>query len=228
MSATEAATSAVAHGEVRMLIDGELVEAASGKRFDNFNPATEERLGDVADAGPEDMQRAITAARRAFDESDWARNHEFRKRAMLQLAEALATEREEFRAEIVAEVGCPVGATAPQVDSPLANALQWPAGMIEVHPVVVRPQRQHDARAGLAQGHARADRCGRRDHAVELPAVADPAQDRARARHRVHRGAEARARHAVERDAHRPHRGREDRPAAGCAQRGDLVGSARR
>ena len=37
-------------GEVRMLIGGELVEAASGKRFENVNPATEEVLGEVADA----------------------------------------------------------------------------------------------------------------------------------------------------------------------------------
>jgi aldehyde dehydrogenase (NAD+) len=134
MSTTEAAASAVAQGEVRMLIDGELVEAASGKRFDNYNPATEELLGDVADAGPEDMQRAIAAARRAFDESSWARDHEFRKRCLLQLADALATEREEFRAELVAEGGCPVAATGPQVDSPLANALQWPAGLIDEIP----------------------------------------------------------------------------------------------
>jgi len=39
------------NGEVRMLIDGELVEAASGRRFNNVNPATEEVLGEVADAG---------------------------------------------------------------------------------------------------------------------------------------------------------------------------------
>ena len=42
---------------------GELVEAASGKRFDNINPATEEVLGEVADASAEDMQRAIDAGR---------------------------------------------------------------------------------------------------------------------------------------------------------------------
>ncbi len=47
-----------------MLIGGELVEAASGKRFDNVNPATEEVLGEVADASAEDMGRAIAAARR--------------------------------------------------------------------------------------------------------------------------------------------------------------------
>ena len=47
-------TDPVIAGEVRMLIDGELVEAASGKRFDNIDPATEEVLGEVADASAED------------------------------------------------------------------------------------------------------------------------------------------------------------------------------
>ena len=57
-------------GEVRMLIDGKLVEAASGKRFNNINPATEEVLGQVADADIADMRRAIASSRRAFDETD--------------------------------------------------------------------------------------------------------------------------------------------------------------
>ena len=56
-------------GEVRMLIDGELVEAASGKRFDNVNPASEEVLGQVADVSADDMRRAIAAARRASSTS---------------------------------------------------------------------------------------------------------------------------------------------------------------
>src|SRR5664279_5190426 len=46
-------------GEARMLIDGELVEAASGARYDNVNPATESVIGQTADASPEDMQRAV-------------------------------------------------------------------------------------------------------------------------------------------------------------------------
>ena len=74
-------TNPVSAGEVRMLIDGELVEATSGKRFDNINPATEEVLGEVADASAEDMRRAIDAARRAFDETDWSTNHAFRNAA---------------------------------------------------------------------------------------------------------------------------------------------------
>ena len=45
-------------GEIRMLIDGELVEAQSGQRFENVNPATEGVLGEVADASAADMRRA--------------------------------------------------------------------------------------------------------------------------------------------------------------------------
>src|SRR6201996_4241737 len=102
-----------AAGEARMLIAGELVEAASGKRFDNINPATEEVLGEVADASKEDMQRAIDSSRRAFDETDWSTNHAFRKRCLEQLQTALEAEREAYRDEIIAEVGSPRMMTVP-------------------------------------------------------------------------------------------------------------------
>ena len=94
-------------GEVRLLIDGELTEAESGKRFDNINPATEEVLGQVADVSADDMGKAIAAARRAFDETDWSTNRAFRRRCLEQLQAAIESEREEYRAELVAEVGTP-------------------------------------------------------------------------------------------------------------------------
>lgn len=50
--------------EMRLLIAGEMVSAASGSTYPNINPATEEVMGQVADAGPEHMERAIAAARR--------------------------------------------------------------------------------------------------------------------------------------------------------------------
>ena len=127
MTLIESETSAsTLVGETRMLIGGELVEAASGKRFDNINPATEEILGEAADGSVEDMQRAIAAARDAFDTTDWATNRELRKRCLTQLAEALDSEREQMRAELVAEVGCPVISTyGPQLDAPMAEYLQW-------------------------------------------------------------------------------------------------------
>jgi aldehyde dehydrogenase (NAD+) len=122
-------------GEVRMLIGGELVEAASGKRFENINPANEEVLGEVADASPEDMRRAIAAARQAFDRSDWSTNRTLRKRCLEQLQEALESEREELRDEVVAEVGTPHILTfAAQVDWPLDDALRYPAKMIDEFP----------------------------------------------------------------------------------------------
>jgi aldehyde dehydrogenase (NAD+) len=119
-------------GETRMLIDGRLVDAASGATFDNVDPATEEVLGQVADAGADDMERAIAAARRAFDQTDWSTNHAFRQHCLLQLQEALESERELLRAELVAEVGTPVALThMAQLDWPLEDALRWPAKEIE-------------------------------------------------------------------------------------------------
>src|SRR6186997_3615903 len=59
----------------RLLIDGEWVEAASGKTFETLNPATEEILGRVAHGAAEDIELAVGAARRCFDDerSDWRR-----------------------------------------------------------------------------------------------------------------------------------------------------------
>ena len=122
-------------GEVRMLIDGKLVEADSGKRFENINPANEEVLGEVADASATDMRRAIAAARRAFDETDWATNRALRKRCLEQLQEALEAEREELREELIAEVGAPRMVTyTVQLDTPLEDALRYPAKMIDEFP----------------------------------------------------------------------------------------------
>jgi len=129
MATTDTATQT---GEVRMLIDGKLVEARSGKTFENINPATEDVLGVVADAGHEDMDAAIAAARRAFDETDWSTNKALRKESILQLQAALEEERELLRAELVAEVGAPIAITyGPQLDAPLAEGLRWPAEFID-------------------------------------------------------------------------------------------------
>ena len=118
--------------EKRLLINGHLVDAASGKEFDNVNPATEEVLGQVADGSSEDMLRAIASARDAFDNTDWSTNHKFRKHCLDQLQVALESEREQFRAEIVDEVGSPVMLTySAQLDWPMSDAYRWPAEMID-------------------------------------------------------------------------------------------------
>ena len=55
-----------------------------------------------------DMDAAIAAARRAFDDTEWARDHGFRARCLRQLCDALQSHIEELREITVAEVGAPV------------------------------------------------------------------------------------------------------------------------
>ena len=118
--------------EERMLVDGKLVHADNGATFENVNPATEEVLGVVADAGSDDMDRAIASARRAFDDTDWSTNRKLRQHCLSQLQSALEEEQEQLRSELVAEVGCPVLLTyGPQLDAPLAEALKWPTAFID-------------------------------------------------------------------------------------------------
>lgn len=118
--------------ESRMLIDGKLVESETGRQFDNINPATEEVLGATSDGTRADMERAIAAARNAFDNTEWSRSGDARAAGLRQLQAALEAEREELRTELVAEVGCPVLSTyGPQLDVPLNEALTWPADMID-------------------------------------------------------------------------------------------------
>jgi len=115
-----------------MLIDGQLVDADSGKTFANVNPATEEVLGHVADASVAEMQQAIHAARRAFDDSDWSTNRALRKRCLEQLHDALHSEQEQLREQLILEVGCPrMSTNGPQLDVPLQDALLYPAKLID-------------------------------------------------------------------------------------------------
>ena len=123
---------AAARAENRMLIDGQLVAAASEATFDNVSPATGLRLGVTAAADASDMNRAITAARRAFDETDWSTNRALRKRCLEQLQSAIEAEKEDLREELIAEVGCPAMTTqSAQLDWPLAESLRYPAGLID-------------------------------------------------------------------------------------------------
>ena len=70
-------------------IGGEWVDAASGETFDIVNPATEEVFATVPSGGREDAQRAIAAAREAFDSGDWSgMEPEERKRILLSVRRA--------------------------------------------------------------------------------------------------------------------------------------------
>jgi aldehyde dehydrogenase (NAD+) len=57
----------------RLFIDGQWAEPRSGRYFKTINPATEEPITDVAEAGPQDVDAAVQAARRAFDSGPWSK-----------------------------------------------------------------------------------------------------------------------------------------------------------
>src|SRR6201999_501555 len=58
-------------GHKQMLIDGEWIDAASGKTFSVFDPATGDTIAHVADGEAEDIDHAVGAARHAFNKGSW-------------------------------------------------------------------------------------------------------------------------------------------------------------
>src|SRR6476660_7529362 len=117
--------------EERLLIDGALVWSESGHEFETINPATGEVLGTASDASLADAQRAIAAARRAFDTTTWATDHAFRAKCLRQLHEGLVKHTEELRAVIVADVGAPVAITSgPQLETPI-GIVKWYTELLE-------------------------------------------------------------------------------------------------
>jgi len=120
----------LADGVSALFIDGKLSEGSAGT-FPTINPATEEVLGVAADADAVDMGRAIEAARRAFDDTDWSRNTELRVRCVRQLREAMQQHVEELRKITIAEVGAPRMLTAAaQLEGPV-NDLSFAADTAE-------------------------------------------------------------------------------------------------
>jgi len=74
----------------QLFINGEWVESASRKAFPVYDPATEEVIAQVPDANAEDVNRAVAAARAAFDEGPWATTtHQERGRVLFRLAEKI-------------------------------------------------------------------------------------------------------------------------------------------
>lgn len=136
--------------ESQLLIDGEFVAGRSGT-FRTVNPATEEILGDAADASLADMNAAIAAARRAFDATNWSRNLELRVRCVRQLQTAMRDHVEELRELAIAEVGAPRMLTSmAQLEGPIedlsfcadtAQSFQWTTDLGVAAPMGIKTHR---------------------------------------------------------------------------------------
>ncbi|MFN8052091.1 MAG: aldehyde dehydrogenase [Acidimicrobiales bacterium] len=137
--------------ESLLLIDGKLTPATGGATYDNVNPATGQVVGVAPDASVADIEAAIAAARRAFDETEWSTDVELRVRCIRQLQAAFVEHADEIRELTVAEVGCPVSLTfGPQLDIPVeglgyaadvAESYEWETDMGDAKPFGVATHR---------------------------------------------------------------------------------------
>ncbi|MEA2378422.1 MAG: hypothetical protein QOD13_2329 [Thermoleophilaceae bacterium] len=116
---SEAARSFAA-GPHRLLIGGERLEAADGRTFQTLDPSTGRPITEVPQAGTEDVNRAVLAAREAFDDGRWSGIAAAqRTRAMLALADAVEAHADELAELESLDNGKPVK-LAKRVDVALA------------------------------------------------------------------------------------------------------------
>ncbi|MCX2930855.1 aldehyde dehydrogenase family protein [Mycobacterium sp. CVI_P3] len=117
-----------------LLIDGELREAADGKTYDNINPATEQTIGQAPDASRSDVEAAVGAARRAFEDLEWSRDPTFRAHCLRQLLEGLRAEQEHLRRILIDEAGVPVALTHSIWLDTIIDSVSYWADLSESYP----------------------------------------------------------------------------------------------
>src|SRR5216684_6758036 len=104
----------------KMLIDGKGVDATSGKTFATLDPSTEEPLVQVAEGDKQDVDLAVKAARRAFENGPWrTMTASERGRAIWKLADLMEQHLEQFAELETLDNGKPIG-VARAADVPLA------------------------------------------------------------------------------------------------------------
>ncbi len=104
----------------KMFIDGKWVAAASGKTFPSYNPATGEVLAQIAEGDREDIDRAVKAARKAFEGDAWsAMSASQRGRLIWKLGDLIEEHLEEFAQLESLDNGKPLS-VARVADVPLA------------------------------------------------------------------------------------------------------------
>ncbi len=110
-----------------MLIGGQWVAAASGKTFESINPATGELLAQVAEGDAEDIDRAVKAARRAFD-GPWRNWKPYeRQRLLLRIADLVEENFDELSVLDTLDMGAPISRTSGSRVRAL-GMLRWYAG----------------------------------------------------------------------------------------------------
>jgi acyl-CoA reductase-like NAD-dependent aldehyde dehydrogenase len=105
----------------RAFVDGEYVDAVSGETFDCVSPATGETIARVAACDAADVDRAVKAARAAFESGAWSRlAPRMRKKVLLKLAGLMEEHADELALLETVDMGKPIR-DAQRVDVPLAT-----------------------------------------------------------------------------------------------------------
>jgi len=115
--------------QTKLLINGEFVHAASGKTFETPNPSTGETLAMVAEADREDVDRAVKAAREAFETGPWSKmSARERGRLIYKLTELIKENAHELAMLDTLDNGKPIFETT-NVDLPLViDCMEYYAG----------------------------------------------------------------------------------------------------
>ncbi|MGW7534456.1 aldehyde dehydrogenase family protein [Amycolatopsis sp. NPDC054798] len=104
-------------GPLELLIGGRWVPAASGRTFPTYDPATGEKIAEVAHAEAEDVNRAVAAARKAFDEGPWAAMKPNERERLIWRIGDLLSERAEIFGQLEALDNGKSAAIATAVDT---------------------------------------------------------------------------------------------------------------
>ena len=114
---------------VRNYVDGEWLPASSGEVLESRDPATGELVALAPSSGPDDLERAIAAARRTFDEGTWPTSSGRERAAILhELARLLAAEREPLSRLVAREMGKPIRYVREREIEPAIDRILFYAG----------------------------------------------------------------------------------------------------
>lgn len=168
----------------RFFIGGDWVKPPSDAMTDVIDPGTEELFFRIAEAGPADTSRAVTAARQAFDEGPWPRMSHAQRAGYLRAVAAGLRERTEDIGQVWPRESGVLHKIARHGGAGAAATFGFYAGLAETYPF----EEPATPTAGEFGAHRpRTGGRGRGDHPVERPEGADQQQDRSRPAGRMHR-----------------------------------------
>lgn len=141
----EPITPSVQVNYTKLLINGNFVDSASGKTFPTLDPRTGEVIAHVAEGDAEDINRAVAAARKAFDEGPWPKMTAYeRSRILLRFADLIEKHNDELAALETWDNGKPYEQAA-QIEVPMvARLMRYYAGWADkIHGLVVPADGPH-------------------------------------------------------------------------------------